>query len=92
MATLSNMTHTASQHREVFREFMSAMRIHQTNLRLDINLVESLVERIAKSTDEEVVKHLPETNLVISNLRECLLTFEEHRHVFEIDQRSFDDA
>jgi hypothetical protein len=88
MATLSNMTHTASQHREVFREFMSAMRIHQTNLRLDINLV----GRIAKSTDEEVVKHLPETNLVISNLRECLLTFEEYRHVFEIAQRSFDDA
>jgi len=92
MATLTNMTHSASQQREVFREFMNAMRIHQTNLRLDINRVEAIVGCIAKSTDEDVVKHLPETNLAISNLRERLLDFEAHRQMFEVGQRAVDDA
>jgi hypothetical protein len=92
MATLTNMTHEASQQREVFREFMNAMRIHQTDLRLDINHVEAIVGCIAKSSDDDVVKHLPDTNLAISNLRECLSTFEAHRLTFEIDLGAVHDA
>lgn len=92
MEPLTNRTHAASQHNEVFQEFMHAMQIHQTNLRLDINHVEAIVGCIAKSSDEDVVKHLPDTNLAISNLRECLSTFEVYRQMLETDQRTFDDA
>ena len=83
MATLTNMTHSASQQREVFREFMNAMRIHQTNLRLDINRVEAIVGCIAKSNDAEVREHLPQSNLAISNLRECLSTLQIHWQIFD---------
>jgi hypothetical protein len=52
MATQTQMTHEASQHSDVLREFVSATRAHQTNLRLDINHMEAIVGCIAKSTDE----------------------------------------
>jgi hypothetical protein len=72
---------------KTLREFRAAMERHQTNLRLDINHMEVIVGRIAKSTDEEVVRYLPDVNISISSLRECLLTLQVHWRIFEIKQR-----
>jgi hypothetical protein len=92
METQAQITDAALKQCEVVREFLAAMQVHRTNLRLDINQMEAIVGCIAKSTDEEVVNYLPEANLAISNLRGCLSTFEAHRQMFEICQRSFADA
>lgn len=86
MTTQTQMTYETSQQSEILRAFTSAMRTHQTNLRLDINQMEVIVGRIAKSNDEELVKYLPEANLSISSLRECLLTLQVHWRIFEISR------
>lgn len=86
MTTQTQMTYETSQQSEILRAFTSAMRTHQTNLRLDINQMEVIVGRIAKSNDEELVKYLPEANLSISSLRECLLTLQVLWRIFEISR------
>lgn len=90
MATQTQITSAKSQRREILREIKVAMQAHQTNLRLDINDIEVLVGCIAKSTDEEVMRYLPEANLSISSLRECLLTLQVHWNIYEIKQRNLD--
>lgn len=90
MLTPTQMTHAASQQSEALGDFITAMHAHQIDLRLDINRVEYIVGCIAKSNAKEVVNHLPEVNLAISHLRECLSTFEAHRRMFEDRQRNFD--
>jgi hypothetical protein len=64
------------------------MHAYQTNLRLDINHLEAIVGRIAKCTDEEVVKYLPDASESISSLRECLSTLVVHWRIFEIKQEA----
>jgi hypothetical protein len=92
MATQGHMTHEVPQQTNILRELGTAMHAHQTNLRLDINNLEVIVGCIAKSTDEEVVKYLPDANESISSLRECLSTLVVHWRIFEIKQASVDYA
>jgi hypothetical protein len=84
MAIQIQKTHEVSQQTEILRKLRAAMEAHQTNLRLDINHMEVLVGCIAKSTDDEVVKYLPDVNESISSLRECLSTLQVHWRIFEI--------
>src|ERR1700722_5677969 len=88
MATQTHISIAQSEQSEIFQEFMTAMERHQTNLRLDINQMEVIVGCIAKSTDEQVVQYLPDANLSISNLRECLLTLQVHWRIFKIKHGS----
>jgi hypothetical protein len=60
MATQIHIAQAMSQQSKDLQEFMTAMQEHQTNLRLDINRMEVIVGCIAKSSDEEVVKYLPD--------------------------------
>jgi hypothetical protein len=92
MATQIHIAQAMSQQSKNLQEFMTAMQAHQTNVRLDINRMEAIVGCIAKSSDEEVVKYLPDANQTISNLRECLSTLGAHRQIFELRQRSLDDG
>jgi hypothetical protein len=59
------------------------MQSHQIDLRLSINHIETIVGCIAKSADAEVREHLPQSNLAISNLRECLSTLQIHWQMFD---------
>jgi hypothetical protein len=59
------------------------MQSHQIDLRLSINHIETIVGRIAKSSDEEVRDHLPQANQAISNLRECLSTLQIQWQMFD---------
>jgi hypothetical protein len=59
------------------------MQSHQVDLRLSINHIETIVGCIAKSTDSEVIQHLPQSNLAISNLRDCLSKLEIQWWMFE---------
>ena len=59
------------------------MRSHEIQLRLNINLVETVVGCIAKSSDAEVRQHLPQSNLAISNLRERLSTLHIQWQMFD---------
>jgi hypothetical protein len=92
MMTQTHMTYEVPRQSEILRELRTAMEAHQTNLRLDINHMEVIVGCIAKSTDEDVVKYLPEANESISSLRECLSTLNVHWRIFEIKQGSVDYA
>ncbi|MGA2538245.1 MAG: hypothetical protein ABSF53_19705 [Terracidiphilus sp.] len=84
MAIQVTNPHEMLQHNDIFRELKAAMEAHQTNLRLDINHMEVIVGCIAKSTDDEVMKYLPDVNESISSLRECLSTLQVHWRIFEI--------
>jgi hypothetical protein len=92
METQTDMTYAASQISDILQPFVSATRLHQTNLRLDINQMEAIVGCIAKSKDEEVVKYLPDANQAISNLRSCLSSLETDRQIFEFNQGRFGGA
>jgi len=92
MATQIRFAHSVSQQSEDLREFINALKKHHTNLRLNINHMEAVVGCIAKSTDEEVVKYLPDANQAISNLRECLSTLGTHRQMFELRKFDSDDV
>ena len=92
MQTQTDITHTMSQISDVIQPFISATRLHQTNLRLDINQMEAIVGCIAKSKDEEVVRYMPDANQAISNLRSCLSSLEADRQIFEFNQGRFRGA
>jgi hypothetical protein len=59
------------------------MRSHQLDLRLSINHIESIVGCIAESADAEVMQQLPQFNLALSNLRECLSKLQVQWWMFE---------
>lgn len=79
----SRMTLLVSQQGQVLRRFRIAMQSHQVDLRLSINHIETIVGCIAKSADSEVKQHLPQSNLAISNLRECLSQLQIQWWMFE---------
>jgi hypothetical protein len=79
----SRMTPLESQQIQVLSKFRTAMQSHQFDLRLSINHIETIVGCIAKSTDSEVIQHLPQSNLAISNLRECLSNLQIQWWMFE---------
>lgn len=79
----SRVTQLVSQQSQVARTFRTAMQSHQIDLRLGINHIETIVGCIAKSTDSEVTQHLPQSNLAISNLRECLSKLQIQWRTFE---------
>jgi hypothetical protein len=93
----SRTVQQVSEQSRVLSRFKAAMQSHQIDLRLSINHIETIVGCIAKSADAEVRERLPQCNLAISNLRECLSTLQIHWHMFhgwherhttlEIDQR-----
>jgi hypothetical protein len=86
------MTPLVSQQTQVLRRFGSAMRSHQLDLRLSINHIETIVGCIAKSADAEVIQHLPQSNLAISNLRECLSKLQIQWSMFENWQEHHNNA
>jgi hypothetical protein len=59
------------------------MQSLQLDLRLSINHMETIVGCIAKSDDAEVREHLPQSNLAILNLRECLSTLQSQWQMFD---------
>jgi hypothetical protein len=73
----------ASEQSRVLSRFRVAMQSHQIDLRLSINHIETIVGCIAKSDDAEVKEHLPQSNLAISNLRECLSTLQIQWQIFD---------
>jgi hypothetical protein len=79
----SRMTPLASQQSQVLRRFGIAMQSHQLDLRLSINHIQTIVGCIAKSADAEVIEHLPQSSLAISNLRECLSKLQIQWLMFE---------
>jgi hypothetical protein len=79
----SRMAPLVSQQSQALRRFGIAMQSHQLDLRLSINHIESIVGCIAKSADAEVIQHLPQSNLAISNLRECLSKLQIQWWMFE---------
>jgi hypothetical protein len=82
------MTKTASQQNQALRKLRAAMLNHQTDLRININHIEAVVGCIAKSSDQEVTKHLPDANEAISNLRECLCTLREKWQIYNNERES----
>jgi len=72
-----------SQRSQVLRRLSTAMQSHQVDLRLSVNHIETSIGCIAKSADSEVRQHLRESNLAISNLRECLSKLEIKWWMFE---------
>ena len=72
-----------SEQSRVLSGFRAAMHSHQIDLRLSINHIETIVGSIAKSADAEVREHLPQSNLAISNLRECLSTLQIQWQMFD---------
>jgi len=79
----SHTTQPMSEQNRVLRRFRTAMQTHQVDLRLSINQIETMVGCIAKSADPDVTEHLPQSNLAISNLRECLSTLQIHWEMFD---------
>jgi hypothetical protein len=79
----SRMTLLESQQIQILSKFRTAMQSHQIDLRLNINHIETVVGCIAKSADSVVIQHLPQSNLAISNLRECLSNLEIQWWMFE---------
>jgi hypothetical protein len=76
------MQHASEQSR-VLSRLRAAMQSHQIDLRLSINHTESIVRCIAKSDDAEVKGHLPQSNLAISTLRDCLSTLRIQWQMFD---------
>jgi len=88
MATQAQVSYSramqpASEQSRVLGRFRNAMQSHEIDLRLSINHIETIVGCIAKSNDAEVREHLPQSNLAISNLRECLSTLQIHWQIFD---------
>ena len=79
----SRMTLLESQQIQILSKFRTAMQSHQIDLRLNINHIETIVGCIAKSADSVVIQHLPQSNLAISNLRECLSNLQTQWWMFE---------
>ena len=79
----SRMTLLESQQIQILSKFRTAMQSHQMDLRLNINYIETIVGCIAKSADSVVIQHLPQSNLAISNLRECLSNLQVQWWMFE---------
>ena len=88
----SPMTQLVSKQSQVARRFRTAMQSHQIDLRLGINHIETIVGCIAKSTDLGVTQHLPQSNLAISNLRECLSKLQIQWRMFENWHEHQDDS
>jgi hypothetical protein len=59
------------------------MQSHQIDLRLSINQMETIVGYFAKSADAEVKEHLPQSNIAILNLRECLSMLQIEWQIFD---------
>jgi hypothetical protein len=72
-----------SEQSRVHSRFRTAMQSLQIDLRLSINHMETIVGHIAKSVDAEVREQLPQSNLTISNLRECLSTLQIQWQMFD---------
>jgi hypothetical protein len=72
-----------SEPNRFLRRFRTAMESHQIDLRLSINHIETIVGCIAKSPDKQVTEHLPQCNLAISNLRECLSSLQVQWLMFD---------
>ena len=68
------------------------MQSHEVDLRLSINHVETIVGFIAKNPDSELKKHVPQFNLAIANLRECLSTIHVQWQMFDSWHESHDRA
>ena len=88
MATQAQVSYSrtmqpVSEQGRILSRFRTAMQSHQIDLRLSINHIETIVGSIAKSVDAEVREHLPQTNLAISNLRECLSTLQLQWQMFD---------
>jgi hypothetical protein len=88
MATQAQVSHSrtaqrVSERNRILKGFRTAMDSHQIDLRLSINHVEVIIGCIAKSDDVEVREHLPQSNLAISNLRECLSKLQVQWQMFE---------
>ena len=81
-----------SQRSRAHKRLRAAILNHQTDLRININYMETIVGDIAKSSDEKVTKHLSEANTAISNLRSCLSTIREKWQIFEIRLESIDET
>ena len=79
----SRMTLLESQQVQILSKFRTAMRSHQIDLRLNINQIETTVGCIAKTADSVVTQHLSQSNLAISNLRECLSNLQIQWRMFE---------
>jgi len=79
----SRAMQTGSEQSRVLSRFRTAMQSHQIDLRLSINQIETMVGCIAKSADAEVREHLPQSNLAISNLRECLSKLQIQWQMFD---------
>jgi hypothetical protein len=82
-APYSYTVQPVSEQSRVLSRFRTAMQSHQIDLRLSINHIETIVGCIAKSADAEVREHLPQSNLAISNLRECLSTLQIQWQMFD---------
>ena len=88
MATQAQVSYSrtmqpVSEQGRILSRFRTAMQSHQIDLRLSINHIETIVGCIAKSDDAEVREHLPQSNLAISNLRECLSTLQVQWQMFD---------
>src|ERR1700722_19220393 len=79
----SRTMQTAAEQSRVLSRFRSAMRSHQIYLRLSISHIEAAVGCIARSADPEVTEHVPQSNLAVSNLRECLSTLQVQWQMFD---------
>jgi hypothetical protein len=77
------MTLFESQQVQVLSKFRTAMQSRQIDLRLSINHTETIVGCIAKSADSELIQHLPQSNLAISNLREYLSNLQIQWWMYE---------
>ena len=80
---VSRTIQPVSQQSRVLSRFRDAMHSHQLDLRLSINHMETIVGGLAKSTDAEVREHILQSNLAISNLRECLSTLQVQWQIFD---------
>jgi hypothetical protein len=88
MATQAQVSYSptrqpVSEQSRILDRFRAAMQSHQIDLRLSINHIETIVGCIAKSADPEVTEYLPQSNLAISNLRECLSTLQIQWQMFD---------
>ena len=79
----SRTMQSVSEQNRVLSRFRNAMQSHQIDLRLSINHIEAIVGCIAKSADADVKEHLPQSNLAISNLRECLSKLQAQWQIFD---------
>jgi hypothetical protein len=88
MATQVHVSYSSSpqlllEQTRILNRFRDAMQSHQIDLRLSINHLETVIGIIAKSDDPDVRGQLDQSNLAISNLRECLSTLQLQWQMFD---------